>query len=251
MNWKAYTIAAVAALALLAFPATVNAQSLPNWTGIYAGVHAGHGWSDLDLRSNDGFDSQVLFPGAAGIDADGYLLGGHAGAQYQVGNVVFGIEADVSKTNGDNDAFFATQDYINSDGGNGTSWSDSIAIDRMYSLRGRIGYAIGRTMIYGTGGVAWADAEATHRVADGPNAPHAVVRDSRTFNGYVVGGGIEYAPSSNVSIRLEYLYTDMGRETFAFDVSNTNPPQPDLVSADLDMHVARVGLTFLLGPGGE
>jgi hypothetical protein len=56
-----------------------------NWTGVYIGGHVGYGDGMKDwLNSN--FDYQVK----------GFLGGGQVGFNQQVGNVVFGVEADAS-----------------------------------------------------------------------------------------------------------------------------------------------------------
>ena len=48
-----------------------------NWTGFYAGAHAGAGWSD---------------------DNAGFIGGGQVGFNYQINQWVFGVEGDLAGT---------------------------------------------------------------------------------------------------------------------------------------------------------
>ncbi len=66
-------------------------------------------------------------------------------------------------------------------------------------MRGRLGYAYDRYLIYGTGGVAFGDIK---------NAGASTTR-----TGWTLGAGIEAALTSNVTGRLEYRHTDLGSAT--------------------------------------
>ena len=61
-------------------------------------------------------------------------------------------------------------------------------VEWVSTVRSRLGFAFDRVLVYGTGGVA------------------------RTHVGWTAGGGIEAAITSNLSAKVEYLYTDLGRE---------------------------------------
>jgi outer membrane immunogenic protein len=100
-----------------------------NWTGPYAGLLAGYGWTDF----RDG-----------GTTGSGWLAGGYIGYNIQSpANWVYGIEADAmwSGISGNN---------LNTD-----------SIDYLATLRPRIGYAFGDFMLYGTGGLAVAGVTTT------------------------------------------------------------------------------------------
>jgi len=73
------------------------------------------------------------------------------------------------------------------------------------STRGRLGVAFNdnRTMLYGTGGVAWADIDYSSGVGS----------YSKTHFGWVIGGGLEHMLSQNLSARVEYLYYDFNDAT--------------------------------------
>lgn len=166
------------------------------WTGFYVGGLGGYEWADLDTEAGD-------------FDSDNFLGGVFTGYNFDLGNgLVLGVEGDVTyhDQDGDNGAGF---EY-------GTDWNGT--------LRGRIGYAMDRFMVYGTGGLAVANAEASFGGQS----------DSKTAIGWTAGGGVETAFTNNVFGRVEYRYTDLGDETF--DVGG-----PDL-DAGLTSHAVMVGV---------
>ncbi len=179
--------------------------SVFSWTGFYAGLHVGYGWGDID--------SDV----SGSMDADGFLLGGQIGANYQFMNgVVVGLEGDLSWTNIEGD----------------TSIGD-LSIDHevewLGTVRARLGYAFDRFLPYVTGGVAFADAERSNNVGDS---------DDNTHFGYVLGAGVEYAFADNLSAKLEYQYLNFDEENYALGFG------PGGVDADFDLHTVRVGLNY-------
>ena len=72
------------------------------------------------------------------------------------------------------------------------------------SIRGRLGVAFDRALIYATGGAAFAGFETS--VAGFPGFD----QNSTTRAGWTIGGGIEYAVTGNWSVRAEYRYADFG-----------------------------------------
>src|SRR5262245_58787877 len=84
------------------------------------------------------------------------------------------------------------------------------------SVRGRLGFTgwLNNTMLYATGGVAWANIEYS---ADVFIPTDLSIQSDTSFNttktGWVVGGGAEWMATSNILIRAEYLF---------YDISNAN-----------------------------
>src|SRR6202051_661985 len=86
-----------AALPLKAPPPVVAAW---NWSGFYIGGHGGYGWGhNASTSLNDPFFSGK-FPSfvVSGFDPKGVLGGLQAGANWQAGSVVGGLEGDISFT---------------------------------------------------------------------------------------------------------------------------------------------------------
>ena len=179
---------------------------MERWTGFYLGGALGYGFGD-GAASGD--------IGSFSFDQSGLLGSLYAGYNWQIGRSVLGVEADIG-----------TGDFGASDGnGIGALRSDLNAIG---SLRARYGYLLTPALlIYGTGGVAWADMD------------FKVLGDSsqsETFFGYQYGGGAELAVSEHVALRLEYIYTNFDSERVIHS-GTTNTYEPDF-------NTVRAGVSF-------
>ncbi|HEU5017681.1 MAG TPA: outer membrane protein [Pseudolabrys sp.] len=152
-----------------------------SWAGPYIGINGGYGFG----RSN--FSS----PFSSGdFDANGALVGGTLGYNWQFGQTVIGLEGDI--------------DW--SDMG-GTSPCGGVTIcdvrnDWLGTVRGRLGYSFDRFMPYITGGLA---------VGNIKTSIAGVGSADETKAGWTVGGGIEAHISGPWTAKLEYLHVDLGR----------------------------------------
>ncbi len=191
----------------VAAPPPAAGVELPlfTWTGGYVGLQGGYAWGDAS------FD-----PGTGSLDAspDGGMFGGYAGYNWQIGQVVLGVEGDVNAVWND--------ETVSVPGG-----SVELETDYLASIRGRLGYAWDRVMLYGTGGVAFTDASATTTI-NGQNFDM-----SDTLTGWTVGAGIDYALTDNWVGRVEYRYYDFSNEDFG-----------DLSNVDLNFNTVSVGISY-------
>jgi outer membrane immunogenic protein len=125
--------------------------------GFYLGVNGGGGWSKPNVSTTPiGPIVGVLGnPGSLSTTINGAVFGGQLGYNWQVGNWVFGAEGDfdTSGINGAQQSVFpglaGAQDSIQVH--ESLSW--------LASARRRLGYVVGRRLIYVTGGGAWASVE--------------------------------------------------------------------------------------------
>ena len=138
--------------------------------------------------------------------------GGQAGYNFQFNNIVLGVEGDI-KGGGP-----STKTTV---GGVPTGFPNFAAGDNFRassswnaSVRGRVGYAVNQWLIYGTGGIAFADANLKANfvptTSGGVALAGSTASSSQTLIGPTVGGGVEYAVSPNISVGAEYRYTDYG-----------------------------------------
>jgi outer membrane immunogenic protein len=174
-----------------------------SWSGLYIGAHVGYGWSDVGWQDGQN---------ALHLDGAGALAGGQIGYNIQTGQLVFGVEADISGT------------WI--DGGTACCGHD---FNWLASVRGRAGVAFNgnRTLLYATGGAAWADLDYTAPGASG---------FSNTHFGWVAGGGIEHMLTQNLSARVEYLH-------YSFD-DTTGPVAGLATTVEPKLDSVRFGLNL-------
>ncbi|GJD58172.1 outer membrane protein [Methylobacterium dankookense] len=173
--------------------------SLPvfTWTGFYAGVNAGYGFRG----GGSGFTDPTYGAVTGGGSRGGFAGGGQIGYNYQLtpgSGWVVGVETDIQGT-----AFAkAEAAYL----GTTPYYSVRPSLDYFGTVRGRIGYAFDRVLVYGTGGFAYGGGSRSGYAASYPNT----LPDSfRT--GYAVGGGVEYAFTEKLSAKVEALYVSLRR----------------------------------------
>jgi outer membrane immunogenic protein len=205
---KKLFLASVGAIALTG-SAALAAEPLPpppifTWTGVYVGGQVGYAWGAGNFNVT-GFDptARTFISGTLANNPNGVIGGAHLGYQYQFNQLVLGIEGSVDGTSLTNTATFP----IAFRGGN---LSAETSADVQGSVRGKIGIAWDRLLIYGTGGVAFGGFSTDFRLV-APNVPIlATAHTSSTRVGWTAGGGIEYAVVNNWWVFAEYRFTDFG-----------------------------------------
>lgn len=159
------------------------------WSGFYAGVSGGYGWGTATVAPP---------PGAAAVNnTGGWNLGGQAGYNVDMGGFIVGAEADLQWANISYSEAIAGVDTFKS------------GIDFYGTLRGRGGMAFGQVMPYVTAGLA-----AGRGTASLTNGGGVVTSQSATHMGWTAGLGLEAQATDNISIKAEYLYVDLGTQTY-------------------------------------
>jgi outer membrane immunogenic protein len=255
---KAVVVAAILALSGSAFAADVPIYKAPrhkvpyveraNWTGFYAGINLGYGWGTAE--SNFSVSAGALF--GAGIASDtlsprGFIAGGQAGYNFQVGSVVYGLEGDLqysgqSATGGS--PLLCPAAICGVFAPAGISLTHKESITWFGTLRGRLGYDFGWAMLYGTGGLAIAGVE-SQMTATTPAAT-VDITDRVIRGGWTVGGGLEAMINRSWSMKAEYLYMDYGthEQTFGLSAAALGMALPATItqSTRLTDNVIRVGV---------
>src|SRR5262249_16920266 len=98
----------------------------------------------------------------------------------------------------------------------------NVKVNAVGTIAGRVGWALDRLLVYGKGGIAWAN---DHYNWDSATALLPALAGNETRWGWMIGAGVEYAFLDSWSGKIEYNYLDFGTRA------------PNFTSAD--------GLTFV------
>lgn len=202
----AATIAALSAPAIAGGPTVVAEDQAPaampapapvtDWTGAYAGLQYGrNGANYADESTFQFFDF-----------SDGTAAGGYVGYNLQRGAIVYGAELGYASVSGSE---------ITVGGGDDT-------VDSLLDLRVRLGYATGRTLIYGALGYSQADTTI--------NATSSV-----TLSGASFGVGLDALVTERLFVGLDYSRRDLSGSD---DLSVYN------FDSTIDTVGLRLGLSF-------
>ena len=214
-------IVGLLAVTKLAWGADLSLPPAPayyNWTGLYLGLNAGYASAAVSETPSDGSGSgRATVPSGIG--------GAQIGYNYQIGSVVLGFEADF-------DGAMATKSVT------AGSASGTVQIPWIGTLRGRVGYAFDRLLVYATAGGG-----ATQLLSNVNVGAIGSASTSNTTGAWTVGGGVEAAITENLSARIEYLYLDTGNIPVA-QVGGAPPPPVVTVTGRLQDNLVRAGLNF-------
>ncbi|MCC5984050.1 MAG: porin family protein [Rhodobacteraceae bacterium] len=200
-----------------------------NWTGAYAGL----GLGVTNMRD------RVSFNPTFDVDGSGVGLFGFAGYNFQLdNNFVVGVEGDlgynrVTATGEPSMRPRESEDFTTAM----VAPQMETRLRTSGSLRLRAGYAMDRTLFYGTGGIAMG----RYTANDGFNDY------SETRTGWTIGAGLEQALEGGWTIRGEYRFTDFGTATIGADsagMETTEFRNGSQINSRLRTHEFRVGAAF-------
>lgn len=157
-------------------PVPVAVPVTGDWGGAYGGVQLGYGFGEFDP------DPTAIDE----LDTDGIVGGFHVGYNWDLGQWVLGTEFQYDASD------------LSVDDGTTSGNFDGIA-----RLKGRAGYDLGNSMIYGSAGVAYTNFDGISGVTD-------IDFDDP---GYVVGIGYDYRLNENWVLGAEYqhhMFDDFG-----------------------------------------
>jgi outer membrane immunogenic protein len=179
--------------------APMATPSVYDWTGVYVGVFGGGGYGNHNVNNATG--QAVPFADySANYSSTGGIAGGEIGYNWQSGNLVAGIEADLAWTGmkGNDSSQFAAGNFP------GVTAVDADNLRWTGALLAKAGYTIDRWMFFFEGGYAFGDIQHTNTPPAGSGNP--VDRYNITGNGLTGGGGVAYAVTNNVSVKFDYRY---------------------------------------------
>ncbi|HEY2186025.1 MAG TPA: outer membrane beta-barrel protein [Xanthobacteraceae bacterium] len=230
--------AALVALGVPAIAADMPVRRAPpapvfSWTGCYIGPKIGYDTGKSKVFSPPGALTAGAVPGTVVLAPSGDITpqfnvnglsgGGEVGCQVQWGVWVLGIEGDGEAASLSGQSFDLPPAF-------NPSFVNQTNVRWTSTLRGRLGYAWDKWLLYVTGGAAWAGVEETGwQACPAPGVcPGAGVitasgvpsaHDRKTMFGYAVGAGTAYALGYGWSIKSEYIFMQFKDKDFF------NPPQ--------------------------
>ena len=240
-----------------------------SWAGPYLGINVGYsaGKSKTDAGFSDTGSATPLFATASSDSLNGVIAGFQGGYNWQSGNWVAGVEADIQLSTQNTTPTFVCPGAL-CNPAIGDVAPASAALDRAQTLdwfatvRGRVGASVTPdTLIYATGGLAVAEIKTAGTISGfsagldengnvTATAAGVGFYDHRTKAGWTAGAGLEAHLSGNLTGKLEYLYLDFGTvSTSAINQLNSTPLAVSLDSRITD-HIVRAGLNYKFDPAG-
>jgi outer membrane immunogenic protein len=263
----------------------------PSWTGFYIGADTGG-----SLGVGSGVDSAVfttpslvgfaggpttLFSDSVRHAAPGWVLGGQLGYNWQLESWVVGVEADWQ--------WALQQDTVHTGctspgtipfvGIFGTAFgqclTDQQRLTNFGTARARGGMLVNQWLWYVTGGLAWGTVRDSYtfggtctpdifQCGAGGGQPGPFLPGSTAFShtriGWTIGTGVETKLWGNWSVKLEYLYVDLGTISDEFGVAPNaaflaqfggaafaaGSAGAVAISSHVTDHIVRVGVNYKL-----
>ena len=182
------------------------------WSGFYAGVNGQLGLGSFSQGGSQAFGTPL-----------GGLGGLTAGYNYQSGQLLVGAEVD---------AAFGS---ISGNGYSGSGGHSSGVINGLGTARVRVGYVYDRALLFVTGGYAGTALDG--KLNDFASSPNLQIDQSHYLNGFAVGAGIEYAITTKISVKGEYLFTGFGSRSY---FTGTR----DQVTSGANISLIRAGVNY-------
>jgi high affinity Mn2+ porin len=239
--------AAAADLGTMPVKALPAPPAAADWTGFYLGGHLGSAIGTSNWTATQGggaaalngslelFNSFDAFKGTGS-----YLMGLQAGYNYMLpSRFLLGVEIDASAPN-----TIGASQTISSAASGQASYTDNV-LD-FGTLRGRLGYAFDRWLVYGAGGVAWTyDKLERTQLAGMPAGGSVAIGTTEAALlwrwGWAAGAGVEVPITQNWTARLEFLTTEFGNRQKSFASAG------QAFTSDLSMQSVRLGVNYQLG----
>jgi outer membrane immunogenic protein len=237
---------AVVVLAMFAGPAMSADLAVPppqavpvatpvyDWSGFYLGGFGTYTTSHLQSTTTNTATGISFAPTTSSESA--FHGGGQVGLDYMFpSHIVIGIVGDLSSGH-------TTTSTTTDATGTFGNWNDTAVSG---TIRGRLGYAINRILLYATGGWAWSSASAARTQIAG-KAGGAVAGTSESVHftpeGWTAGGGVAFAVTENWNVFAEYRFANL-KSTTTFPIAQRS------TNSSSDVNVLEVGVNLKINWG--
>ena len=270
------------AIALVAMAVTASAADMPargpavapapyvapvfTWTGFYVGVNAGAAWHGRDnCPAAYGYDGTIVgslrtdFIPACTSDDTSFTGGVQAGFNWQMGAAVFGLEGDVNWVGNDSRHGFNTYSFKPVSTAYNYTLDGNPQSNLLAGIRGRLGWSFDRALLYMTGGAAFRNSGSNDVIYAYDKSSGVLLatyggNTDRSNIGWSLGGGLEWAFTNNVSLRVEYLHSQFTRNNGIYTTPQTTSPVTDYYkvafrndSSRDSIDVVRFGVNYRFG----
>jgi outer membrane immunogenic protein len=188
--------------------------------------------------------AQALMPasGSNSASASSWVAGAQAGYNWQLGSIVYGFEADISATHLQSGMNTVLQGAIVPP----PTANATANVDWYGTVRGRLGWAAGPVLFYGTGGLAYGQVDLNSSISGIGLTLSSQTSSDKT--GWVVGGGIEYMWRPNVILSVGYQYVDLGTISLAASAGALPPTLSQSASVHAQFQVVTAGVNWRFSP---
>jgi outer membrane immunogenic protein len=268
-------------------PVSTVSPVVQQWSGIYIGINAGYGQGEVDSWgsgpyvgqpfSTNGSPAYTITSGSSIFT--GPVVGGQIGYNHHFSNnIILGFEADMDYADindkyGNNSTRGSTM-IIGNQFTQLNSQHSRTGVDWLGTARLRLGYDMGKFMPYLTGGLAYGGI--TTNALGGLLSSNYSSLGTSTYSflngsiggankstvqlGWSAGAGGELIVANNLSIRGEYLYTQLGGVSYGAGgssltssyLSGSTPPYTlntgagwaQIHGGPFGIHQARIGVNY-------
>lgn len=174
-----------------------------DWAGPYIGVNVGYGLGRSSDTSGLSAVGTPLFTDSLASNMNGVLGGAQIGYDFRMENWLAGLEADFQGTGQGSSHSYTCPAGVCATLATPATWTEKL--DFFGTVRARAGILVTPTLLfYGTAGLAYAQIDSNSTLTGS-------VRQNQYQPGWTAGGGVEAMVADNWSVKLEYLYLDLGR----------------------------------------
>jgi outer membrane immunogenic protein len=227
-----------------------------NWTGFYAGANAGYGTAGtrdaVDMKGvasgvgstySGTYSGSISHPGL-----DGAVGGAQVGWNIQRGHLVAGVVTDFQFSGLSNSG--SANVPVSFGGGHvgDLPLTASQQLDWFGTVRGKLGAAFDRVLVYGTAGYAYG--RVTDKIATNfPGDTNYSASNSTVRSGWAAGAGAEYALPGGIRFGIDYMYMDLGQGsvTSVTGLGGSAAVKFATSSINSDEHIVRATVNFPLG----
>lgn len=232
MKIKFVLLASAAVFAISTGYAQAETVKKKDWSGVHGGFIGGYGWGKAHVSADI-----VGMPEDGSTELHGSMLGAVIGYDYQLNNgLVFGILGDYSF--GKISGTACLHQSIDTSCGVAPDTTAAVDLNWLSTARARVGYAINDTMLYATGGVAIGGVDVKINEAA---IPVFSASTSKNLVGFAFGAGVEYRLTDPMTIGLEYLHVDFGKNNYEW---STSPSASGEVESNLNLIRGSLQLKF-------